>query len=127
MLVLLYRAMGSSAGVATAAAFVWAFNFQSVNMAVLWISGRTALIVTFWAVAAAHAWVRGRRVAAALLTLAAMFSKEEGFVLPAVLTLWALIEAWHTENQLLERLRRGVRRSWLLGVVTICAGVVRRP
>ena len=125
MLLLLFRAIGLRTGVAIAAALVWAFNFQSVNMAVLWISGRTALIVTFWAVAAAYGWVRGHRVAAALLTLAAMFSKEEGFVLPAVLTIWALVDAWQTGNPTRERLRQVVRRTWMLWIVLIAGLIVR--
>src|SRR6266851_7474411 len=85
MLYLLFRVLGLRAGVAVGAALVWALNYQGINMAVLWISGRTALIVTFWAVAAAYAWARRLRGAAALFAMLAMWSKEEGFVVPAIL------------------------------------------
>ena len=53
MLFLLLKALGLRAGVAAAGALVWALNFQAVNMAVLWISGRTALVLVFWTAAAA--------------------------------------------------------------------------
>ena len=78
LLFLLLKALGLRAGVAVAGAFVWALNFQAVNMAVLWISGRTALVLVVWATAAAYAWVRGYRPLAAILVTAAMWSKEEG-------------------------------------------------
>src|SRR5262245_28428991 len=40
---------------------VWAFNFHGVNMALLWISGRTALLLVLFALAGALAFLGGRR------------------------------------------------------------------
>ena len=113
MLAALFRAIGLRTGVAVAAALVWALNFHGINMAVLWISGRTALIVTFWSVAAAWAWTRGHRVWAALFAMAAMWSKEEGFMVAAILTAWTIID------------RRPVRDTWLLWAVTATTLAVR--
>jgi hypothetical protein len=118
MLCLLFRALGLRAGVAVGAALVWALNYQGINMAVLWISGRTALMVTFWAVAAAYAWARRFRGAAALFAMLAMWSKEEGFVVPAILTAWALIDAGHRGAGQGSRAMRIVRQTWLLWLVT---------
>jgi hypothetical protein len=97
VLCLLLRACGIGREVAGRVALLWALNFQGINMAVLWISGRTALLVTLFAVAAAWAWTRNHRVPASLLAMAAMWSKEEAFVLPAILTAWSLIDARHED------------------------------
>jgi hypothetical protein len=72
------------------AAAVWLFNFHGINMALLWISGRTSLLVTMFALAGALAVLR-RRVAIALGALAlALLSKEEAVMLPAVYATWAI-------------------------------------
>lgn len=113
MLAALFRAMRLRAGVAVAAALVWALNFHGINMAVLWISGRTALTVTFWAVAATWAWTRGHRMWAALFAVAAMWSKEEGFMVAAILTAWTIID------------RRPGRETWTLWAVAAIALAVR--
>ena len=57
---------------------------HGINMSALWISARTALLLVLFAVLAAGAFVRGRFGLAAVLSLAAMFSKEEGIVIPIV-------------------------------------------
>jgi hypothetical protein len=106
-LMALMRALGVGRGVSVGVSLLWALNFQGINMAVLWISGRTALIVTLFATAAAWAWTRERRLMATLLTMTAMWSKEEGFALPAILTAWSALEAGR-------RPRDAVGRSWPL-------------
>ncbi|HKY19753.1 MAG TPA: hypothetical protein VJM31_00925 [Vicinamibacterales bacterium] len=73
------------------AAALFAFNVHGVDMAVLWISGRTALLLTLFSVGAAVAFLKQRVEVAALLVLCAMFSKEEGVVLPMVFLLWGLL------------------------------------
>jgi hypothetical protein len=125
MLYLLFRALGVRAGVAVGAALVWALNYQGINMAVLWISGRTALMVTFWSLAAAYAWTRHLRAAAALFAILAMWSKEEGFVVPAILTVWALIDAGHRGAGQESRAIRIVRQTWLLWLVTAASLAAR--
>ena len=80
----LARALALPAGAALMAAGLWAFNFHGINMAVLWISGRTALCLTLFAVLAAHAAVRGRPALVFLFSLLAALSKEEAVLLPMV-------------------------------------------
>jgi hypothetical protein len=80
---------------ATAALFtaaLWAFNFHGINMALLWLSGRTALLVALFTLSAAHAVLRRWRLAAGLLCLTAMLCKEEAVVLPALLTGFILLD-----------------------------------
>src|SRR5215208_6049005 len=50
-LVALARRLGLSASASVVAAGVWLFNFHAVNMALLWLSGRTALLVSLFSVA----------------------------------------------------------------------------
>lgn len=108
----LLRASGIRREVAGAVALLWGLNFQGINMAVLWISGRTALLAALFAVAAAWAWTRERRVLAAMLAMAAMWSKEEAFALPLILTAWSLIDAR-------ESMGRVLRETWLLWLVMV--------
>ena len=56
--------LGLRATTAIVTAGVWALNFHAVNMAVLWLSGRTALCVVIAALLAAAAVVKRRPVAA---------------------------------------------------------------
>lgn len=60
-------------------------------MGVLWLSGRSGLMLTMFGVLAGIGFLRGRMVWATLATLAAAFSKEEGAMLPVLFTLWAVI------------------------------------
>jgi hypothetical protein len=75
------------------AAAIWARNFPGIGMAVLWISGRTALLLCACAVWAADALLRGRPILAGVLALAAMLSKEEAVALPLVFALWLAIRS----------------------------------
>src|SRR5262245_20888064 len=119
----LLGATGIRREVAVAGALVWALNFQGINMAVLWISGRTALLLTLWTVASAWAWQRGARLAAAGLAALAMLSKEEAFVLPAVLTLWAFIDQAGTKDA--RDWTQIGRRTWLIWVVAALCFALR--
>ena len=125
LLFLLLHALGLRAGVAIGGALVWALNFQAVNMAVLWISGRTALVLVLWAVAAACAWVRGHRLLAAVFAMLAMWSKEEGFVIPAILSVWSIIDSRDALVPLWARLRRTLVETWMLWVVAAASLAVR--
>src|SRR6185295_10785217 len=118
LLTVLLHALGLRRGVAIAGALVWALNFQAVNMAVLWISGRTALVLVLWALAAAYAWLRGHRFLAAVCAMLAMWSKEEGFVIPAILSVWSILDSGRdTALPLGARMRRVLADTWLLWVV----------
>jgi hypothetical protein len=103
------RSLTLSAGTALFAAALWVFNPHGIPMALLWISGRTSLVLTLFAVLAATLVVRGRPLAAGLATFLALLSKEEAVVLPLVLFAWAGLWsgsglAWNT--------RRALTRSW---------------
>jgi len=84
----LAREAGLSAPAATLAAVVWAVNPHGINMAVVWISGRTSLCVTLFSVLAAIAVVRRRYVWTAVCVGAALASKEEALALPLMLFAW---------------------------------------
>jgi hypothetical protein len=71
---------------------LWILNFHGISTALLWISGRTSLLTTMFAVFGAVAVVRGRSLAAGWLTLASLMSKEEPVMLPLVFTLWLWID-----------------------------------
>jgi hypothetical protein len=89
----LARSLGLRPTTAVVVAGVWTLNFHAVNMAVLWLSGRTALCVVIAALLAAAAVVRGRPIAAGVATLVAMLAKEEAVMLPFILSGWAWVLA----------------------------------
>ena len=81
----LAKALGLPDSTALLAAALWVFNFHGVNMAVLWLSGRTALLLCCAALAATLLALKGRMVLAGFFCLIALLSKEEAVVLPFVL------------------------------------------
>jgi hypothetical protein len=88
----------------------WMFNFHGINMALLWLSGRTALLVCLFSTTAVLAWLRGLRLAAALLTCAAMLCKEEAVVLPLLLPLLGAVATGERYTSA----RRALLASWPL-------------
>lgn len=92
LLGVLATTIGMSPAVGAIAAALWLFNFHGMNMAVLWLSGRTSLLVTLWSLAAVVALLRGHAIAGASLALLAMLAKEEAVVLPVLLTIWLGVE-----------------------------------
>lgn len=87
----LLRALGVSRGAAWFAAAVWALNFHGINMALLWISGRTALLLIAGALLAAIGGARGRALVALAGFVLALWSKEEAVVIPGIwLAMWLL-------------------------------------
>jgi hypothetical protein len=95
--------LGTTLGLRTSAgiiaAGVWALNFHAVNMAVLWLSGRTALCVTIAALLSAAAVVRRKPIAAGVAALVAMFAKEEAVMLPLILSAWAWVLSREDEGR----------------------------
>ena len=87
----LARQLALPSAAALAAAGVWLFNFHAVNMALLWLSGRTALLVSLLAVGTALAMMRGRFIAAGAVALLAMLAKEEAVALPALFSAFTLL------------------------------------
>ncbi|MDE3156263.1 MAG: hypothetical protein KGN76_14270, partial [Acidobacteriota bacterium] len=84
----LARALDLPAEGAIAAAALWLFNWDGIRMAVLWISGRTALLLVLFATLGAAAALRRRWGLAGVLLLLAMLSKEEAVLVPAVIIAW---------------------------------------
>ena len=82
------RRLGLPDGAALLASSVWLLNFHAINMAVLWLSGRTALLAAVFSLATASAVLNARYTRAGLLALLAMLSKEEAIALPALFTLY---------------------------------------
>jgi hypothetical protein len=101
--VALAKALSLSNGAAVVAGALWVLNWHGISSAVLWISGRTALMLVLFAAFSAAAFLRGRWWLAGLLAGGAMFSKEEGVLLPAALLGWAAIEAWMESRPLLTK------------------------
>jgi hypothetical protein len=85
---MLGRALRLSPPAAAVAALAWAVNPHGINMAVVWISGRTSLWLTLCAVLSAIAMLRQRHVWMAAALMGALASKEEAVVLPFVLLAW---------------------------------------
>jgi hypothetical protein len=86
----LARRLAGDWSVAVIAAAIWLFNFHGINMALLWISGRTALLVTLFCLLAAIAFVHRWNVAMLAAVALALLSKEEAVVLPVLFTVWQL-------------------------------------
>jgi hypothetical protein len=89
--VLLALALGLSPSIGLLAAFLWTANPHGVNMAIVWVSGRTATLLTLFGVLAAAAFLLRWYVGTALLLACALLSKEEAVALPFILLTWALI------------------------------------
>jgi hypothetical protein len=83
-------ALGLPPGAALLAASAWLLNFHGINMAVIWLSGRTALLLILFATLAATEAARGRVLTTCFFAFLAALSKEEGVCLPVILlgVLW---------------------------------------
>jgi hypothetical protein len=111
LLFVLARRLGLAPAASLLAAAVWTFNFHGINMAVLWVSGRTALVLTFGALLTAIAVASGRMFVAAGGCLVALFSKEEAVVLPTLFTVWL---AYDASGGVAHRIRIALHRTWPL-------------
>jgi hypothetical protein len=112
-LVYLATTLGLSATMAIAASGVWVLNFHAVNMAVLWLSGRTALCVVVAALVAAAAVVRRQPLAAGVAALVAMLAKEEAVMLPLILSGWAAVIASERSPSRVGAVMRLTWPAWL--------------
>jgi hypothetical protein len=101
-LVQLCRALRLSIVAAGVTAFVWSANPHGINMATLWVSGRTSLWLTLFAILAAVAWLSRQRAVAALLILASLLSKEEAIALPVILLAWRYVLTEDTRSARLQ-------------------------
>ena len=111
-------ALGMRRETAIVAASLWCLNYHGINTSLLWISGRTSLLATLFALLAASAFVGGRRWRAVAWTLVAMLSKEDAVLLPFVLLLWSALDtSLGARLTLGDRLRSAVHQCWPLFVV----------
>lgn len=83
-IVMLFRELGVSAVAAAIGALVWAINPHGIGMALLWISGRTSLLMTLCSTFSILLFLRGQKVASAALLLCAMFAKEDAVAVPII-------------------------------------------
>jgi hypothetical protein len=88
----LARSMRLPAGAAVLAASLWLLNPHGINMAILWMSGLTALCLVLFSTLAAIAVRRGWTAAAVIFAFAALLSKEEAILLPLVLVSIAMLK-----------------------------------
>lgn len=112
-------ALGLQPGAGLAAAALWFFNWHGINMAVLWVSGRTSLLLIVFSLAALLSLVRGRWPSVMVCTLLALGSKEEAVLLPAMLTAVAWAHRSRVPWPGLARL------SWVFGTPLAAYGVAR--
>ena len=66
-IVILFRELGVSAAAAAIGALAWAVNPHGIGMALLWISGRTSLLMTLCSTFSILAFLRGQRALGAVL------------------------------------------------------------
>lgn len=97
------------------AAALWGLNPHGIGGAVLWISGRTSLLLVLFALLCALCVVWGRPWLGAACLLLALLSKEEATLLPAVLAVWAALLAGD-DVSLRSRLWAGGRVALALSV-----------
>jgi hypothetical protein len=77
---------------ALVAAAAWLLNFHGVNMAVLWLSGRTSILATLFSLSTAWAALGGRALLAGALALCAMLAKEEAVALPLLFSVFFVVD-----------------------------------
>lgn len=87
----LCRSLEMRPGAAAFGAALWLLNLHGINMAILWISGRTALITTAAAAGCVAALLRGRDWLALALFGMAVFAREEAVLLAPVTAVWLYV------------------------------------
>jgi hypothetical protein len=113
----LCRSLGLTFEASALAAAAWGLNPHGVGGSVMWISGRTSLLATLFAVLAAVFLLRRHLVAAWLSSFLALSSKEEATLLPLVLAVWQVALS---PGSRLQRWRCGLRTLAVLS--TAAAG-----
>jgi hypothetical protein len=115
--VLLYfvaRELSIPRGAAILASALWLLNPHGINTAILWMSGRTALMLTLGSLGAVLLLLRGHPFAALAPAAVALFSKEEAFLLPVILLAW-----WYAFRP--EELTRRRVTIWVLASAALLA------
>jgi hypothetical protein len=101
---------------------VWAFNFHGVNMALLWLSGRTSLLVTCFALLTTHALLISAPLLAGVFCLAALLSKEEAALLPLLLTVFIFVSG---QGRPATRARQTIPQVWPMWAALAAYSVLR--
>ena len=83
-IVLLFGELGLGIAAVAIAALAWLLNPHAIGMALLWISGRTSLLMTLCSTFATVAFLRRHRAIGALLLLCALFAKEDAVIVPVL-------------------------------------------
>jgi hypothetical protein len=109
------RSMGMPQGAALLAVSIWSLNPHGIGGAVLWISGRTALLLTLFSSLAAVSMLRGRPWIAGVLCFFALLSKEEAVLLPAILSVWTAMRPIPS-SQIRFDWRKALKTAAILGV-----------
>lgn len=122
LLFVVARQLTLPARAALLAVGVWLFNFHAVNMALLWISGRTALLVCLFSLLTAALFLRGRFQAAGMACLAALLSKEEAVALPALFTAF---DQWRFAPMDRVVRSRAAARTWPLWLALVIYVAIR--
>lgn len=76
---------GITPAAAAVGAFAWAVNPSGIEMAVLWLSGRTSLLMTLFSSASVLLFMRGRRTTGVLCFLGALLCKEDAMTVPLII------------------------------------------
>jgi hypothetical protein len=112
----LVMALGLPKGAGMLGASLWLLNFHGINLSILWVCGRTALLVACAATACAIFVVKHRWGWALLCLALALLSKEEAVTLPFVLATWIYLLASETR---VARLR--LAGTWLVASAMVLA------
>jgi hypothetical protein len=84
LVLLMLEATGLPREAAAVGTFAWAINPSGPDMAVLWLSGRTALLMIAFSLVSLLLWRRNQRIAAALSFFLALLCKEEAISVPLI-------------------------------------------
>jgi hypothetical protein len=87
----LIRALGLPTPAAALGSSLWLLDYHGTHTAILWTSGRTALVLVAASLATAIALLRGRALLALVGLLLALFAKEEATVLPLILLAFLVV------------------------------------
>lgn len=114
LLFLVARELSLPPGAALLAVALWLLNPHGINTAILWMSGRTSLMLTMGSLGAAWLVLRGRPFVALIPAAVALFAKEEAFLLPAILFGWWF--AFRPDDAASSRRRVGL---WLVAAAAL--------
>jgi hypothetical protein len=114
LLFLVARQLSLPWGAAIFAAALRLLNPHGMNTAILWMSGRTSLMLTMGSLGAAWLVLRGRPFIALVPAAVALFAKEEAFLLPAILFGWWF--AFRPDDAASSRRRAGL---WLVAAAAL--------